>query len=712
MSRRVRDARSRSTLRWLAGLTVALLFFAFGIGVVLRPYATGSAMPGDLGDARFNLTLLEFFYRTVLKNLKGDFTSFLNAPFFYPWPWVTNFSDTFWGNGIVYALARVLGLGEEAAFNAWFVAGFALTYLAAYAVLRQLGLTRWGASAGAFLFAFPLPMAAQFNHAQLVYRLWIPPALLTFRNFSTRRDLRGGGACLLFIALELATGIYLGMFLVLLVLSYGLALCLFARDRLALPSLDTLRTTSRTEWIEAGILGVAGLMLLALVAIPYVHVQQLYGFERSWDRVAQGLPRLQSFLLAGVSRIWPNLSAMFPLPLVWEQQLFPGLSAIIPLVWFGASRKARARHPLALEMLGTVAVMLVLTIDIGGISIFRVLYFLPGFSALREVARIILVMMFPMAILFGLLIDDLIAEIGFRRGGHALAILLSAFLIAECSLINHLSSNPGVWRERAEALKARMPKKLPGHAVLAVSVGGASGMAQIGKQVDAIIVATSLGIRTLNGYSGNLPPTWKLLTTCRDVADDVRAGQRFRAQRGFPPLQIEAPNIITIGFGSCDLTGLDHDPELVLGHTYRFSSGGDGSAFEGDGFSYPEKWGTWTNAKNAFLLFSLPSAPTTPIAIVTNAVALPERNGHHQVVDVTANGHSCGTAAVRPNTAHTRIVCPVSAFRAGRNVLRFRVRLLQRPTDLHIDQDQRHLGIGLKTLRAVALPGHDPEQNE
>lgn len=708
----VRDARPSSSIGRLGSLAIALLFLALGIGVVLRPYATGSAMPGDLGDARFNLTLLEFFYRTLIKNLHGDWTSFVNAPFFYPWPLVTNFSDTFWGNGIVYALARALGCGKEAAFNVWFVAGFVFTYAAAYVVLRKLGLRAWGASAGAFLFAFPLPMAAQFGHAQLVYRLWIPPALLTFRNFSTRRDLRGGSACLFFIALQLATSIYLGMFLVLLIASYGLTLCLFARDRLALPSLNTLRAAGRTEWIAAGILGVAGLVLLAIVAIPYAHVQRLYGFGWSWDRVAQGLPRPQSFLLAGVSRIWPNVSAMFPLPLGWEQQLFPGLSAIIPLAWSAASRRARARHPLALEMLGTVAILFVLTIDIGGISVFRVLYFLPGFSALREVARIILVMMFPMAVLFGLLIDDLIADVDFRYIGRASAVLLSAFLVVECSSIYHLESNPVVWRERVEALKARMPKRMPAHAILAVSTAHANGMAKTAKRVDAIVVATSLGIRTLNGYSGNLPPTWKPLTTCRDIVDDVRAGQRFRAEHGFPRLQIEARNIITLGFGSCDLTGLGREPELVLGHTYHFSSEGDGSAFEGDGFSYPEKWGTWTNAKNAFLLFSLPSAPVGPIAIVMDATALPKENGGEQVIAITANGRSCGAVAVHPGAARTNTICPTGALRAGKNVLRLRVRFVERPIDLRINQDRRHLGVGLKTLRVVAVSGDAPAPNE
>ena len=197
-------------------------FLALGIGLVLHPYATGREMPGDLGDGRFNLSLLEFFYRTLLAALHGERVNFVNAPFFYPWPRVTNFSDTHWGDAWVYALVRALGVGPLRSFQAWFVVGFALTYVAAFLGLRKLGLRTWGAAAGAFLFTFSLPMAGQFGHAQLVYRLWVPPAVLAFDRFFTRQSLRAGAACVLFVALQLAASVYLGLFLCLFLASYAL----------------------------------------------------------------------------------------------------------------------------------------------------------------------------------------------------------------------------------------------------------------------------------------------------------------------------------------------------------------------------------------------------------------------------------------------------------------------------------------------------------
>src|SRR5262249_37581333 len=148
--------------------------------------------------------------------------------------------------------------------------------------LRMLGLHTWGAAAGAFLFTFALPMAAQFNHAQLVYRLWVPPAVLAFDRFLTRRSLQAGATCLLFVALQLAVSIYLGLFLCPLLTCYAVALCLLARNRLAPPlGVAAFRSAGTAELLTTGILLASGLVVLAIVWIPYFEVRSMYGFTRS-----------------------------------------------------------------------------------------------------------------------------------------------------------------------------------------------------------------------------------------------------------------------------------------------------------------------------------------------------------------------------------------------------------------------------------------------
>ena len=690
----------------LTDLIAATLFLALGVGLVLHPYATGRELPGgDLVDPRFNFSMLEFFYRTLLTALQGGPANFLDAPFFYPWPRVTNFSDTHWGDGLIYVLARSLGIGPLASFQAWFVAGFALTYVAAFVSLRKLGLRTWGAAAGAFLFTFPLPMAAQFGHAQLVYRLWVPPAVLMFDRLLTRRSLRGGAACVLFVALQLAASIYIGLFLLLLLAAYAAALWLVARSRLALPLSAALRSAGVAELVTSGILLAVASVVLAIVGIPYLDVQSMYGFTRSWAEVADMLPRPGSYLLAGPSKLWPNLESTFAYPIVWEHKMFPGMSAIIALAWLLFSKRGRTRQPLATPMLAAVAILFVVTIDVGGYSLYRLIFPIPGFSAIRAVARIILVMMLPLAALLGMLIDDLTAARAYCLPRALLAVALSAFVVAECSLIHHDALLPSVWRARFDALEARLPKKLPPHAVLAIAAAPPKLEDDWDSQVDAIVAAATLGISTLNGYSGNFPPKWRPMTTCRDIGVNLREGRHFLTEHGVPEPDISPKRLVLVGFGRCDPVQFTRDtapftpdPTLQLGRTYHFAKGAEGNQFLADGFSAPESWGRWTDAKSAFLFFTLDPLPPPPLALAVDADSLSTEPDRKQVVSVVANGHACGQFVVTKNQQHAEVTCPAGSLHAGDNMLRLNIAHPTRPVDLGINADHRQLGLGLRSL--------------
>jgi hypothetical protein len=681
-------------------LLAAALFLTLGVGLVLQPFVIRHEMPGDLADGRFNFSLLEFFYRALVSTLHGGPANFIDAPFFYPWPRVTNFSETHWGDGEVYALFRAVGVGPLASFRAWFIAGFVLTYLAAFVSLRQLGLHTWGAAAGAFLFTFPLPMAGQFGHAQLVYRLWVPPAIVAFDRFLTGRRLRAGAACVLFVALQLAASIYLGLFLCLLLVSYGMALCLFAPNRLAPPRWGTFRSAGAAELIGAGALLSIALVVLAVVAVPYFQVQSLYEFRRSWDEIADQLPRLGSYLLAAPSKLWPSLEATFPYPLVWEHKIFPGLSAIIPVVWFLFSNRARTRQPLAAPMLAAVTILFVITIDLGGYTLYRLIYLIPGFSAIRAVTRIMLVMMLPLAALFGMLIDDLTTARAYRFPHCLLAVVLAVFLVAECSLITVPASLASDWQARFDAIKARLPKKLPHDAVLVIGPEARRPGVDwpLLPDTDAESAAVVLGISTMNGYSGNNPPGWKVMTTCRDVWDNLQAGRHFLVENGLPAPDLRSDRLVLLDFGACDPTEFARGPVLEFDHTYAFAQGADGNQFPTEGFSQAESWGRWTDGEKASLFFRLDTTPPAAVSINFEAVSLSPAADGEQVVAVVANGQACGRLIVSVSRPNDKVTCAPGALRVGDNVLILHIEHPTRPIDLGLNADGRHLGLGLKTM--------------
>jgi hypothetical protein len=274
-------------------------------------------------------------------------------------------------------------------------------------------------------------------------------------------------------------------------------------------------------------------------------------------------------------------------------------------------------------MLFAASILFFLTVKVAGHTIYWVIYSIPGFSALRAISRVILVLLLPLAALLGMLLDDLTARGRSRAIRCMLASVLSVFLIVECSLVTLGASAPRAWSEHLEVLEAQLPKDLPPGAVLAVRSDPKSSAAWPGPwmldQVDAQLAAVMHGIATMNGYSSNFPPTWREMSTCSDVDHNIRAGRHFLAEHGLPHPEIAPRQLILLGFGPAAWPGLVASPTLKLGRTYHFALDGEGNDFVGNGFSVPESWGRWTEGRNAFLFFALESAPLRPVSISVDA---------------------------------------------------------------------------------------------
>src|SRR5262249_27755983 len=137
---------------------------------------------------------------------------------------------------------------------------------------------------------------------------------------------------------------------------------------------------------------------------------------------------------------------------------------------------------------------------------------------------------------------------------------------------------------------------------------------------------------------------------------------------------------------------------LQLGRTYHFARGADGNQFLGEGFSHPESWGTWTDAKDAFLFFQLGTAPPAPLSIAIEASSLSPEADRKQLFAAAATGQVGGRLVVTSSRPDATITCPAGAFGAGDNVLHLQIARPTRPVDLGMNADHRPLGLGLMTL--------------
>jgi hypothetical protein len=500
-------------------------------GYPLRNFAGFTAVPGGLGDARFNAFVLEHVYRWI----SGLEPSLWSPRIFFPFANALALSDSHLGTAPVYAAFRVLGLARETAFDGWFLVGNIATFLGCYWALRRFGLDPLPAGVGAFAFTFGSPALAQLGHAQLLYRFAIPPALFAlWQSFETRRALPLWRLAP-WTAIQFLCSIYLGLFLVYLLIVGGLALLMLHGWRPLAAILASLRTETAARW---GLL--IGSLVLALCAVgllmqPYLRASIDYGFGPRLTAIAEMLPRPVSYLLADTNAFYGPVSRRLgAVPMRHEHQMFFGLAIWVGLVAGIATTIAAPRwRRLGLFTLIALGGLGLATLSVDGLSLYLVLAPLPGVGAIRAVSRVALVMLLPVGILAGLGVQGMLDWLRARARPAAVAAAIAVTLLLPIeTLLEPVNNTPiAGWRQRLAALRSKLPQPMADRAILFVTSNADDSTKT---DIDAMLLAQELGIPTLNGYSGGGPPGYGPSFTC------VTAEQRLAGYSFFRNLPLEA----------------------------------------------------------------------------------------------------------------------------------------------------------------------------
>lgn len=495
-----------------------LALFVLGFALVtLRQSDYGRAVPGDMGDARFNLIILEHLYRWST----GLDKSLWSPEFFYPYAGALSFSDNHFGTCAAYIIPRLLGLDPERAFITWYSLSAPLNYFACYFALRKLSLRPSASSVGAVIFAFALCASAQYGHAQLGYRFATPLAIASLMRF---QDSSNSNELLKFFALlslQFLCSIYIGYFLSLLAATLIISSYLVpSKTSPQKPFHASLLISLRKAVIGndyvllVGILGCTA--LLGLLFVPYIYYSHLYGFRRYPGEIFDMLPRLSSYLLSDGSLIWHDLSAKFSVPMRWEHQMFFGASAIaLAIVGLVASPTISSKRFACAFFL-----LILLTLNIHNHSLYRLLIHLPLSNAIRAVSRICLVMLFPIAVLAATGFERLVTGQSKNLAGYltfAIGGGLLAFMICEYATYSSGSVPIRIMQDDWQTLASEAPVHLPTDAILYVPdrFDELPGF----NEINGMRLGQLLNRPTLNGYSGVAPDgfTTPLPTPCQKV---------------------------------------------------------------------------------------------------------------------------------------------------------------------------------------------------
>jgi hypothetical protein len=534
------------------------ILFLLGLWlVVLHPLGPHlSLLPGDLQDSRFNNYILEHFYRWVT----GQTHNYINAPFFFPFKQALAFSDTLLGSAPFYTLFRFVGFDSETAFQFWFILGFFLNYIAASYVLKHLHLKPLAIGAGAFFFTYGLPLLAQENHVQLLYRFCIPLACLSFWDFCQKPKLWALFRICIWVVWQFYLTIYMGAFLLLLLAVLVILAPFFFPGKTILRRLTIIPRCLGEAWSHAYIterlLTTVSILVLGsaygFLLLQYYRVTRMYYFSRDLSEIFTMLPKWQSFLLADNSQLWNSTTNQFyNISMRHEHQLFPGL-AVLTLILLGILLHFHTENrKIAWFHFSAAIILLVFTFDFNGFSFYTWIGSIPGINSIRAITRIILVIMWPLSLFIAWVIDGLLQNKSQNLRWLKIPVyMIIGLLITESVLYTHLTFNKKVAQDRIELLYQQIPSITPENPILYVFNNPTEPDWMT--DIDAMLLAQKLGWSTVNGYSGNYPPGYSPANSCTHLPASIKNYMVFSGVSDSSYYLSIINRVVPLGFTDCD----------------------------------------------------------------------------------------------------------------------------------------------------------------
>ncbi|HEU5127528.1 MAG TPA: hypothetical protein VFU12_06015 [Glycomyces sp.] len=396
-----RLGRRAATSEW----TLAALFSAALSVAMTWPLARDvhRVVPHDAGDP----LLLTYILGWVGRSLREDPAGIWDTNSFWPVTDAYLFTDTLLG----YAPAALFATDTTSAlivYNVLYMGSFALAFLGAYALLRQLGARVAGSAVAAAAFAYAPWKLGQAGHLQVLSCGGIALALAMLARghgwslkdgFKPERQRPGWIVAGWLTALwQFSIGAGLGVPFVYLLLAVGVVVGCF-----------WLVKRPRLRWQTLAANGVGGTVFsLAVLWIADKHAVVARAYPeavRDYDYIAWFSPTWQSFIIAPEeSRAWGAAHEAARADLTWapEQALLVGFTllalAVAGLIWSSWSR--RQRWCLALGVAVTVALAMGPNFLDDGAWAWRLLYdYAPGFDAIRTPGRLVIYMTLLLAIL-------------------------------------------------------------------------------------------------------------------------------------------------------------------------------------------------------------------------------------------------------------------------------------------------------------------------
>ena len=270
--------RLPDSIHWLA---IFALFTALTAAMTYPQLWRMTDAINDVGDPLLNAWALSW----VAHQLPRAPAHLFDGNIFFPQPATLAYSETLLAPGLAVAPLRWLGAGPILVYNLVMISGFILSGVGMALLVRHLTRHTGASIVAGVIFAF-LPF--RFDHyaqLQLQQAQWMPLSLWAFHRLMDDGRLRHGLLLGLFVACQVLSCMYYGMFLACYLVVVG--------GMLLIANLRVART-----WIVGLAAGIAlAAALLAPAGMAYLSARQAVG-ERSADEAYTYSARGRNFLAA------------------------------------------------------------------------------------------------------------------------------------------------------------------------------------------------------------------------------------------------------------------------------------------------------------------------------------------------------------------------------------------------------------------------------
>jgi hypothetical protein len=301
------DIRPREAVVAALGAVIASLAMHWPL-----PLHIGRDVPRDIGDPLPQAWQVAWDGHALLHQP----LDFFQANVFWPLKNSLAFSDALVG----YAPAGLIGNGPHAAivrYDLLFLFAYALAFLGAYLLARELGAGRIGAAVAGTAFAYAPWRLEQDGHLHVLSSGGIPLALFLLVRGYKRESVRLMLAGWLVAAWQLSLGFSLGLQLAYLLLVVGVGALAFGW-RPARPAL-----------LATALGGLAFVLVAVLLARPYLEAGRDHPESKRTDATVAAFSGWPRMYLAppGANTVWSGATVeqRRKLKFVPEQTLFPGL---------------------------------------------------------------------------------------------------------------------------------------------------------------------------------------------------------------------------------------------------------------------------------------------------------------------------------------------------------------------------------------------------